>query len=166
MPKAELLQRLFATGRGFRRLLFSSFLQNALEHVPEQRVVHVTEGPYMHSTFLLREPLWAGMSMRLALVALLRPREGKEQGSEDGTATGSPHSPRSPNPYDLRAPQDLDPVWPLWILPNAAALARKGLLRESLEVAERELATNVAMDGTEGRGSDESFDATAAVFER
>jgi len=163
VPKADLLQRLFSTGRGFRRLLFSSFLQNALEHVPEQRVVHVTEGPYMHSTFLLREPLWAGMSMRLALIALLQPREGKERGSEDEAATGSSCSP---NPYDLRAPQDCDPVWPLWILPNAAALARKGLLRESLEVAERELATNVAMDGTEGRGSDENFDTTAAVFER
>jgi hypothetical protein len=68
VPKSELLHRLFSSGRGFRRLLFASFLQNSLEHVPEQRVVHVTEGPYMHSTFLLREPLWTGMSMRLALI--------------------------------------------------------------------------------------------------
>ena len=68
VPKSELLYRLFSSGRGFRRLLFASFLQNSLEHVPEQRVVHVTEGPYMHSTFLLREPLWTGMSMRLALI--------------------------------------------------------------------------------------------------
>ena len=162
--KAELLYRLFSTGRGFRRLLFSSFLQNSLEHVPEQRVVHVTEGPYMHSTFLLREPLWAGMSMRLALVALMQPCEDEALG---GDASFGDRGTSSPNPYDIRAPpQDFDPVWPLWILPNAAALARKGLLREALEVAERELATNVAMDGTEGRGTDAHFDTTAAVFER
>jgi len=61
------------TGRGFRRILYASFLQNALEHVPEQRVVHVTEGPYLHSTFMLREPMWVGLSMRLTLIALLQP---------------------------------------------------------------------------------------------
>jgi hypothetical protein len=65
--KSELLPWLFSSGRGFRRLLFAFFLQNSLEHVPEQRVVHVTEGSYMRHTFLLREPLWTGMSTRLAL---------------------------------------------------------------------------------------------------
>ena len=61
------------TGRGFRRILYASFLQNALEHVPELRMGHVTEGPYFHSTFMLREPMWVGLSMRLALIALLQP---------------------------------------------------------------------------------------------
>ena len=50
VPKAELLLRLFTTGRGFRRLLYSSFLQNALGQQPELRALHhVTEGPYVHA---------------------------------------------------------------------------------------------------------------------
>jgi hypothetical protein len=160
VPKAELLYRLFSSGRGFRRLLYASFLQNSLEHVPEQRVVHVTEGPYMHSTFLLREPLWTGMSMRLALIALMHP-EDRSTDSDDEAA-------HAQNPYDFRAPvEEEDAVWPLWILPNAAALARKGLLREALEVAERELATNVAMSSTNANhGTDPNFDVSASVFER
>jgi len=58
-------------------------------------------------------------------------------------------------------------VWPIWILPHAAELSRKGLLREALQVAERELATNIAMSSRGGnRGTDPLFDVNAAVFER
>ena len=64
VPKAELLLRLFTTGRGFRRLLYSSFLQNALGQQPELRALHhVTEGPYVHACFLEREPVCLAAAM-------------------------------------------------------------------------------------------------------
>jgi hypothetical protein len=168
VPKSELLHRLFSTGRGFRRLLYASFLQNSLEHVPGQRVVHVTEGPYMHSTFLLREPLWVGLSMRLALLTLMHPQPVEDAGGDREEGGGGGRRDERQNPFDFREEFDEDdPVWPLWLLPNAAALARKGMLREALEVAERELATNISMSGSgASRGLDPNFDVTAAVLER
>jgi hypothetical protein len=98
--------------------------------------------------------------MLLALKALMQP-EDRSDHSDDETE-------HVQNPYDFRASNDReDAVWPLWILPNAAALARKGMLREALEVAERELATNIAMSCTNANyGTEPGFDVSAAVFER
>ena len=109
------------------------------------RRLYFIQGELLHRSFVLREPLWVGMTLRVCLHNRDEPR-GRDS-EEGGEVTSQLADDVEWDEWDLQwevGDGSARCIKEIWKLPSSVHLAREGSLSQAALMAEREVMTHVA----------------------
>eukprot|EP00960_Hanusia_phi_P067972 766746-Hanusia_phi.AAC.1 len=140
MAVVEAMEGGWGEGRLRRRCML---LGTKTQKTSDRRLYYI-QGELLHRSFVLREPLWAGMTLRVCLHDRDEPLRGRE---EEADVTSQPRNNMELDDWDVQwevGDGSVRCVRDIWKLPASVHLARDGNLSQAALVAEREVMTHVA----------------------